>query len=186
MRHIERSASPDLKPRRNARHDRLLGRADGGHGSRTVVVILEIDAADESASDSAVWLSPLDVNSGRGKALEKVRTEQFVHFGVDPLRLPFPLSEVNFGKQTLQVLYTPGHCDGSISLYDAANGYVICGDLLFEGSVGRSDLPTGNGRLLIEMIKTKILTLPDETNIYPGHGGLTTVGNEKLYNPYLV
>ena len=86
----------------------------------------------------------------------------------------------------MQVLYTPGHCDGSISLYDVANGYVICGDLLFEGSVGRSDLPTGNGRLLIEMIKTKILTLPDETNIYPGHGGLTTVGNEKLYNPYLV
>ena len=115
-----------------------------------------------------------------------------IAFGLSVDEMPQPAKylhegdEVRFGNQTLQVLYTPGHCDGSISLYDAANGYVICGDLLFEGSVGRSDLPTGNGRLLIEMIKTKILTLPDNTNIYPGHGGLTTVGDEKLYNPFLV
>lgn len=94
--------------------------------------------------------------------------------------------EVKFGHQTLQVLYTPGHCEGSISLYDAQNHYVICGDLLFEGSIGRSDLPSGNGALLLDMIKNKILTLPDETTIYPGHGGLTTIGHEKNTNPFLV
>lgn len=92
---------------------------------------------------------------------------------------------VSFGQQQLQVLYTPGHCDGSITLYDQTNGYLICGDLLFEESVGRSDLPTGNGPLLVEMVKTKIFTLPDETVIIPGHGFNTTVKHEKQYNPFI-
>lgn len=113
-------------------------------------------------------------------------------FGFDIEKMPDPDrflnegDEVTFGNQKLKVLYTPGHCAGSICLYSIENQVIFTGDLIFEQCVGRSDLPTGNGRLLIEMIKTKILTLPDETNIYPGHGGLTTVGNEKLYNPYLV
>lgn len=93
--------------------------------------------------------------------------------------------ELHFGEQCLKILYTPGHCDGSISLYDDRNQYVICGDLIFEGSVGRSDLPTGNCSLLLEMIRTKIMTLDDNVTIYPGHGDVTTVGNEKQHNPYL-
>ncbi len=106
---------------------------------------------------------------------EPPRPAKFLHEG----------EEVRVGNHVLQVLYTPGHCDGSISLYDEAGKYVICGDLIFEGSVGRSDLPTGNGALLMDVIRQKILTLPDETTIYPGHGGLTTVGHEKMYNPFL-
>lgn len=93
--------------------------------------------------------------------------------------------EVRFGGQCLRVLYTPGHCDGSISLYDAANHFVICGDLVFEGSVGRTDLPTGSHELLVQMIQEKIFTLPDDTVIYPGHGPNTTVGYEKSHNPFL-
>jgi len=114
-----------------------------------------------------------------------------VAFGFPTEHMPEPsrfLNEgdtVQFGYQTLQVLYTPGHCDGSISLYDANNHLVICGDLLFEGSVGRADLPTGDMNLLLEMVRTKILTLDGNTIVYPGHGDTTTVENEKLYNPFL-
>jgi glyoxylase-like metal-dependent hydrolase (beta-lactamase superfamily II) len=93
--------------------------------------------------------------------------------------------EVCFGGQCLRVLYTPGHCDGSISLYDASNHFVICGDLIFEGSVGRTDLPTGSTELLLQMVREKIFTLPEDTVIYPGHGPNTTVGYEKLHNPFL-
>ena len=112
-------------------------------------------------------------------------------FGLPVEKMPEPtkyLQEgdiVRFGNQALQVLYTPGHCDGSISLHDPNNRLVICGDLLFEGSVGRADLPTGNMNLLLEMIRTKIFTLDSDTVIYPGHGDTTTVENEKLYNPFL-
>lgn len=112
-------------------------------------------------------------------------------FGMHIDTLPYPTlflkegDELHFGQQCLQVLYTPGHCDGSISLYDANNKYVICGDLIFEGSVGRADLPTGNASLLIDMINQKIMTLDDDVAIYPGHGDSTTVGNERKSNPYL-
>lgn len=114
-----------------------------------------------------------------------------IAFGLSVDEMPAPSrflnegDEIRFGNQCLQVLYTPGHCDGSISLYDAANHLVICGDLLFEGSVGRSDLPTGNHNLLIQMIREKILTLPGDTVIYPGHGFTTTVENERIHNPFL-
>lgn len=112
-------------------------------------------------------------------------------FGIPADNMPSPNvflkehDEIRFGNQILTILYTPGHCDGSISLYDASNKFVICGDLIFEGSVGRSDLPTGNASLLIQMLQEKILPLDDDTTIYPGHGPATTVGQEKQYNPYL-
>lgn len=112
-------------------------------------------------------------------------------FGLSVDDMPAPAKflhegdEVCFGAQRLQVLYTPGHCDGSISLYSAADNFVICGDLIFEGSVGRSDLPTGSHALLVQMIQEKIFTLPDDTVIYPGHGPNTTVGYEKTHNPFL-
>jgi glyoxylase-like metal-dependent hydrolase (beta-lactamase superfamily II) len=112
-------------------------------------------------------------------------------FGIPADNMPEPtrfLNEgdtVKFGDQSLSVLYTPGHCDGSITLHDASNKFLICGDLLFEGSVGRADLPTGDMSLLLEMVRTKILTLDDDTVIYPGHGDNTTVGNERKFNPFL-
>ncbi|MCQ2291659.1 MAG: MBL fold metallo-hydrolase [Bacteroidales bacterium] len=92
---------------------------------------------------------------------------------------------LHYGNQELQVFYTPGHCDGSICLYDKKNKFVISGDLIFEGSVGRSDLPTGDPYLLIKSIQDSILTLDDDVVIYPGHGDTTTIGNERLHNPYL-
>ncbi len=112
-------------------------------------------------------------------------------FGLSVEEMPTPTrfvcegDKICFGEQQLQVLYTPGHCDGSISLYHEAEKFVLCGDLIFEGSVGRTDLPTGNMTTLRNMIQQKIMTLPDEVTIYPGHGGCTTVGNEKAHNPFL-
>lgn len=114
-----------------------------------------------------------------------------IAFGLSVDEMPAPAKflkegdEVRFGNQCLSVLYTPGHCDGSICLYDATNKLLICGDVLFEGSIGRSDLPTGNHELLLQMIREKIFTLPDDTVIYPGHGPNTSVANEKTHNPFL-
>ena len=84
------------------------------------------------------------------------------------------------------MLHVPGHSPGSICLYDKEDGFVIVGDALFEGSIGRTDLPGGNHRQLIDAIKNKLLTLPRETTVFPGHGGATTIGREWDTNPYLV
>jgi hydroxyacylglutathione hydrolase len=93
---------------------------------------------------------------------------------------------VKLGEDELNVLFTPGHSPGSISFYNEKDKFVISGDVLFRNSVGRSDLPGGNHEVLINSIKTKISSLPDDTIIYSGHGPQTTVGYEKRNNTYLV
>jgi glyoxylase-like metal-dependent hydrolase (beta-lactamase superfamily II) len=79
----------------------------------------------------------------------------------------------------------PGHCPGSVCLYDTQEGLLYGGDVLFAGGVGRWDLPGGDRDLLIEGIRSKLLPLPAETIVLPGHGPTTTIGREKLSNPYL-
>ncbi|MBO7628494.1 MAG: MBL fold metallo-hydrolase [Bacteroidales bacterium] len=114
-------------------------------------------------------------------------------FGLDCDKANFPDPDqymkegdvIRFGHQELQVLDTPGHADGSVCLYVPAARCVIVGDILFAGSIGRTDLPTGNHKMLIENLKTKILTLPDDTMVYTGHGPITTIGEEKRNNPFL-
>lgn len=90
---------------------------------------------------------------------------------------------VPVGNLTVRILHTPGHSPGSVCLQ--TGDHVFCGDLIFAGSVGRTDLPGGAPRLLIQMIREKILCLPDSTQLYPGHGPATTVGRERLTNPFL-
>lgn len=92
---------------------------------------------------------------------------------------------IKIGKGELKVINVPGHSKGSIALYDEKDGFVIVGDALFQGSIGRTDLPGGDYDELITSIKSKLLTLPDNTVVYPGHGPSTTIGDEKRYNPYL-
>lgn len=92
---------------------------------------------------------------------------------------------IPFGNASLQVLYTPGHADGSVCLVNHEEHYVIAGDVLFRDSIGRTDLPTGNFDVLYKSITTKLFTLPDEYIVYPGHGPETTIGYEKLNNPFL-
>ncbi len=85
----------------------------------------------------------------------------------------------------LNVLFTPGHSPASICLYNAEDGWLIGGDVLFYESIGRTDLPGGNYETLINSIKTQLFTLPDNTIVYPGHGVQTTIGYEKMFNPFL-
>jgi hydroxyacylglutathione hydrolase len=93
--------------------------------------------------------------------------------------------QVTFGASSLEVLYTPGHADGSVCFYDKGNGIVFTGDVLFRDTIGRTDLPTGNFNLLMKSIREKLFTLPDETVVYPGHGPDTTIGYEKQNNPFI-
>ena len=91
-----------------------------------------------------------------------------------------------FGNDELQVLDAPGHSPGSVCFYCKKQNFVIGGDVLFKGSVGRTDFPMGNTEQLHQSIRTQLYTLPDETIVYPGHGEPTTIGYEKKHNPYVM
>ena len=94
-------------------------------------------------------------------------------------------NNIKIGDEELEIRFTPGHSPGSISFYHEAGGFIIGGDVLFNGSVGRTDLPGGNMDVLINSIQTQFFTLPDETKVYSGHGPVTTVGLEKMNNPFV-
>jgi hydroxyacylglutathione hydrolase len=89
------------------------------------------------------------------------------------------------GKLRLHSLYTPGHAPGHLAFYIEDEGVVLSGDALFAGSVGRVDLPGGSMEVLMRSIEERLLTLPDETWVYPGHGPRTSIGNERTSNPFL-
>jgi len=93
--------------------------------------------------------------------------------------------EINFGKTSLISIHVPGHSPGSMAFYSENDGVLFAGDVLFQGSIGRTDLPKGNYATLITSITKRLLTLPDSTVVYSGHGPTTTIGNEKIYNPFL-
>jgi len=92
---------------------------------------------------------------------------------------------IKFGNSSLEVLETPGHADGSICFYSKEQKFVIVGDVLFNQSIGRTDLPTGDFDLLAKSIKEKLYSLPEDTVVYPGHGPETTIGFEMRNNPYV-
>jgi hydroxyacylglutathione hydrolase len=89
------------------------------------------------------------------------------------------------GALELKSLYTPGHEPGHLAFYIESEGLVLSGDALFAGSVGRTDLFGGSMEVLMRSINERLLILPDETRVYPGHGPETTIGNERSYNPFL-
>jgi hydroxyacylglutathione hydrolase len=93
--------------------------------------------------------------------------------------------KVGLEKFPAQVIHTPGHTQGSVCLHFAPLNLVFAGDTLFAGSIGRTDLPGGNSRQIIQSIGSRLLVLPDETRVIPGHGPATTIGREKLSNPFL-
>lgn len=93
--------------------------------------------------------------------------------------------EFEAAGMTWQVIYTPGHTGGGVCYYLKDKGILFSGDTLFHESVGRTDLPTGNHEQLMESVNGRLLVLPDETEVYPGHGRPTTIGHERSFNPYL-
>jgi len=126
-------------------------------------------------------------------SLGKNLARQMAEFGmeidnVDNIDIDVTLNEgdnITVGNHLFEVLHVPGHSPGSIVLYCAEEAVAIVGDVLFRGSVGRSDLEGGNRRLLIDNIKAKLMVLPDNTMILPGHGPSTTIGAEKAANPFI-
>lgn len=132
----------------------------------------------------------LEIHSGELPVL-KAGTAVAAMYGIpyevspDPVAFIEPGSEIKFGDGRLKVLFTPGHSPASICFYNEADGWVIGGDVLFYESIGRTDLPGGNHNTLLHSIRTQLFTLPGETIVYPGHGPQTTVGYEKMFNPFL-
>ncbi len=111
-----------------------------------------------------------------GIHLDEVReVDQFLEEG----------SLLKFGNSSLEILHTPGHADGSLCFYSAGDRFVIVGDVLFNQSIGRTDLPTGDYETLQKNIWEKLFTLPDDTVVYPGHGPETIIGYEKIHNPFV-
>ncbi len=105
--------------------------------------------------------------------------------GPQPSNFLDEASKIELDGFSLSILHTPGHSPGSICFYSKHNNFVIGGDVLFNGSIGRTDLPGGDFDILSDSIKTKLYTLPDQTRVFSGHGESTLIGNEKLNNPFV-
>ena len=93
---------------------------------------------------------------------------------------------ISFGNVSLEILFTPGHSPGSLCFYHKQQKIIIGGDVLFQMSIGRYDLPGGDEQTLLNSIRAKLFTLPADVKVLPGHGPETTIGFEKMYNPFLV
>ncbi|MES1219828.1 MAG: MBL fold metallo-hydrolase, partial [Bacteroidota bacterium] len=93
--------------------------------------------------------------------------------------------KIRLGEEEMEILFTPGHSPGSVSFYHEQGGFVISGDVLFNGSIGRTDLPGADFNTLINSIQTQLFTLPDQTKVFSGHGRMTTIGFEKMNNPFV-
>lgn len=135
--------------------------------------------------DIKVYIHKLDAEMLTG-AKDNLSAMAGVLFSSEPA--DFTLEEGDVIEQAnikLDVLHTPGHTLGGICLYSKADGIIFVGDTLFADSVGRTDMPGGSTTQLIKSIKEKLCILPDETVVYPGHGPVTTIAQEKANNPFL-
>jgi len=92
---------------------------------------------------------------------------------------------LHLGKDLLEVRHSPGHTPGHVIFYCASQKIAFCGDVIFQGSIGRTDLPGGSYETLIESIRQQVLSLPEDTRLFSGHGPVTTVGDERRTNPFL-
>lgn len=138
-----------------------------------------------------IYVVPLQAHAADAP-LGLSRADQCRRFGltgnIGPVMIDRELIEgdrITIGQTVFEVLHVPGHSPGSIVLYDSVDGYLIAGDVLFRHSIGRTDLPGGNHAQLVSAIRNKLLTLPENTIVYPGHGPTTTIGEELHGNPFI-
>jgi glyoxylase-like metal-dependent hydrolase (beta-lactamase superfamily II) len=135
---------------------------------------------------ASVWLHPAD------RPLYDRAALQALQFGMHVEEPPAPDHSLEHGQVlelagiTLQVRHVPGHAPGHVIFYVEDAGVAFVGDVVFQGSIGRTDLPGGNFPLLAKGIRAQVLSLPDATTLYSGHGPPTTVGHERITNPFLV
>jgi len=136
--------------------------------------------------DVPIWIHPDAIPMYRAAPLQAAR------FGIEIGQLPEPTHHFvpgepfDFGDCSLDVRFTPGHAPGHVTLYEATAGAAFVGDVVFRGSIGRTDLPGGDMKTLMRSIRQEILTMPDDTVLYSGHGPPTTVGAERMGNPFLI
>lgn len=174
----------------------------GGDGTR---ILERLQALELTAAMVINTHGHFDHIGGNRQLIESCRVPLLIHradvpllataaehaalFGLTTELSPTPDRElehddrINVGQLALEVIHTPGHSAGGICLY--REGHLWVGDTLFAGSVGRTDLPGGDHQLLLQMIRERLLGLPDNTQVYPGHGPVTTIGAEKMHNPFL-
>ena len=114
-------------------------------------------------------------------------TYGFEHYEASPYPKHFidEGDQIEFGNSKLDIIFTPGHAPGHICLLSKLDNFIIAGDVLFNGSIGRTDLPGGNYNTLMQSIQNKLMNLDDETTVYCGHGPSTTIKKEKQNNPFL-
>ncbi len=169
---------------------RLLAAADVEGASVELILLTHahldhIGAVDviKIATGAPVYLHPYDA------PLYKAAPQQARSFGLEMAEQPGPDRDfqdgqiIQLGNESLEVRHTPGHSPGHICL--VGEGFALVGDCVFAGSIGRTDLPGGDSGALLSSIQEKLLTLPGQTVLYPGHGPATTVERERTSNPFL-
>jgi len=129
----------------------------------------------DELSEKAPTLQMQALRYGRNMLFDEIEPVDFINDN----------DELYFGASVLKAMLVPGHSPGSLAFYSEADRFIISGDVLFPGSIGRTDLYGGNYNQLITGIKTRLLPLPDNTIVYPGHGPSTTIGIEKSHNPFI-
>ena len=142
------------------------------------------------AAVKAATGAPFYLHQAELPLVADMRPRVMLWLGYDPGEPPTvdgflaPGAAVHWGKQSLEMRWTPGHSPGSITFVDHTGRRAFVGDALFAGSIGRTDLPYGNHQQLLTAIRQQIFTLPDDYAVLPGHGPATTVGREKRTNPF--
>jgi glyoxylase-like metal-dependent hydrolase (beta-lactamase superfamily II) len=137
------------------------------------------------ATEAAIYLHP------EARLFYDNAAVQGAQFGMRVENPPPPTHQLNPGETLqlagieLEVRFVPGHAPGHVLLYNAANSVAFVGDVVFQGSIGRTDLPGGDYQLLMTSIREQVMTLPEETRLYSGHGPVTTVGEERRFNPFI-
>lgn len=123
-----------------------------------------------------------------GRSLPLQARQFGMNLNLEPLEVDEYLSDgdvLKIGNGELKVIEVPGHSPGGLVFYDEADKYLFTGDSLFRGSIGRTDLEGGDMDQLLDALMNKIMTLPDDTKVFPGHGDETTIGRERLSNPFI-
>ena len=151
------------------------GHFDHVGGNRAV---REATGAEFLIHERDVYFLSRAADAGRDFGVETENSPEPDRLLEDGLVLPF-------GRYRLEVIHTPGHSPGGCCLWCAAEGVVFSGDTLFNGSIGRIDLPGGNPSTLARSIRERLYALPDNTRVYPGHGSPTTIGHERVNNPHV-